>query len=136
VGGIRGTVTSSKGPEAGVWVAAETEDLPARFRKIVVTDIRGRYALPDLPAANHKISVRGYGRVDSQAVEAKPGTTALALTSVIAPDAWAEAQYYAAICWFSLLQVHSKSEFPMPIPATDVRGAGVFDGPPTREVRT
>ena len=28
---IGGTVTSAKGPEAGVWVVAETKDLPTRF---------------------------------------------------------------------------------------------------------
>ena len=40
---IGGVVTSAKGPEAGVWVIAETTDLPTRFVKIVVTDDRGRY---------------------------------------------------------------------------------------------
>ena len=45
-GVITGVVTSAKGPEAGVWVIAETDDLPTRFRKIVVTDDRG-----PLPAA-------------------------------------------------------------------------------------
>src|SRR5262249_11705840 len=35
---IGGVVTSSKGPEAGVWVIAETTELPTKFVKIVVTD--------------------------------------------------------------------------------------------------
>lgn len=48
---IGGVVTNERGPEAGVWVIAETESLPPRFRKIVVTDDSGRYVLPDLPAA-------------------------------------------------------------------------------------
>jgi hypothetical protein len=39
---IGGVVASAKGPEAGVWVIAETTDLPARFIKIVVTDDRTR----------------------------------------------------------------------------------------------
>jgi len=39
---IGGVVTSAKGPEAGVWVVAETTDLPTKFAKIVVTDDRGR----------------------------------------------------------------------------------------------
>jgi len=30
---IGGVVTSSKGPEAGVWVIAETKDLPTGYRK-------------------------------------------------------------------------------------------------------
>src|SRR6202451_745417 len=48
---IGGTVTSSKGPEAGVWVIAETTDLPTRYIKIVVTDDKGQYLIPDLPKA-------------------------------------------------------------------------------------
>jgi hypothetical protein len=62
---IAGTVTSTKGPEAGVWVIAETTDLPTKLIKIVVTDDRGRYLLPDLPPANYTVWVRGYGLVDS-----------------------------------------------------------------------
>src|SRR4051794_36487334 len=58
---IGGVVTSTKGPEAGVWVIAETRELPTRFAKIVVTDDRGRYLVPDLPKANYDVWVRGYG---------------------------------------------------------------------------
>jgi len=72
---IGGVVTSSKGPEAGVWVIAETTDLPTKFRKIVVTDDAGRYLLPELPKATYKVWVRGYGLVDSKAVAAMPGKT-------------------------------------------------------------
>ena len=61
---IGGVVTSSKGPEAGVWVIAETTDLPTKLAKIVVTDDQGRYVLPDLPPANYQVFVRGYGLVD------------------------------------------------------------------------
>jgi len=46
---LGGVVTGRNGPEAGVWVIAETTDLPTRFRKIVVTDDRGRYLIPELP---------------------------------------------------------------------------------------
>ena len=49
---IGGVVTSANGPEAGVWVVAETTELPTRFRKIVVTDDAGRFVLPDLPKAD------------------------------------------------------------------------------------
>src|ERR1041385_5026439 len=70
---IGGVVTSSKGPEAGVWVIAETTDLPTRYIKIVVTDDRGRYLLPDLPKANYNVWVRGYGLVDSAKIKAVPG---------------------------------------------------------------
>ena len=57
---LGGVVTSSNGPEAGVWVIAETADLPTKFSKIVVTDDRGRYLIPDLPKANYSVWVRGY----------------------------------------------------------------------------
>src|ERR1700675_1686666 len=69
---IGGVVTSAKGPEAGVWVIAETKDLPTKYVKIVVTDDRGRYVVPQLPKANYKVWVRGYGLVDSQPVQATP----------------------------------------------------------------
>jgi len=70
---IGGLVASSKGPEAGVWVITETSGLPTNFIKIVVTDDQGRYLLPELPAATYKVWVRGYGLVDSKAVEGTPG---------------------------------------------------------------
>src|SRR5687768_7374826 len=62
---IAGVVRGASGPEAGVWVVAETSDLPTKFAKIVVTDDRGRYLLPDLPQASYDVWVRGYGLVDS-----------------------------------------------------------------------
>src|SRR5688572_33341726 len=70
---IAGVVTGSKGPEAGVWVIAETHDLPTRFAKIVVTDDQGNYLIPDLPNATYDIWVRGYGLVDSPKEKATPG---------------------------------------------------------------
>ncbi len=115
---IGGVVTSSKGPEAGVWVIAETSDLPTRFRKIVVTDDAGRYLLPELPKATYKVWVRGYGLVDSKPVEARPGKN-LALTAVVAPDARAAAQYYPGDYWVSLIKIPPKSAFPMKVRARD-----------------
>src|SRR3989454_1601268 len=100
---IGGVVTSSKGPEAGVWVIAETTDLSTKFAKIVVTDDRGRYVMPDLPKANYNVWVRGYGLVDSPKVRTEPGKM-LDLTAVAAPNAAAAAQYYPPIYWYSLLQ--------------------------------
>src|SRR6266851_1089255 len=70
---IGGVVTSAKGPEAGVWVIAETTELPTKFARIVVTDDQGRYVLPDLPRARYQVFVRGYGLVDSARVPANPG---------------------------------------------------------------
>src|SRR5437879_13549760 len=95
---IGGIVTSQRGPEAGVWVIAETTDLGTRFAKIVVTDARGRYVVPDLPKATYNVWVRGYGLVDSPEVEAEPGTL-VDLAAVIAPNAKEAAQYYPAIYW-------------------------------------
>ncbi len=103
---IEGTVTSAKGPEAGVWVVAETTDLPTKYAKVVVTDDRGRYVLPQLPAANYQIFVRGYGLVDSTRVTAKPGQR-LDLKAVVAPDGRAAAQIYPANYWLSLLKISS-----------------------------
>ncbi|MDX1390635.1 MAG: carboxypeptidase-like regulatory domain-containing protein, partial [Acidobacteriota bacterium] len=70
---IGGVVSSSNGPEAGVWVIAETDDLDTRFARIVVTDDAGRYVVPDLPEADYELWVRGYGLVDSEKVSATPG---------------------------------------------------------------
>ena len=70
---IGGVVTGPKGPEAGVWVIAETRDLGVRYIKSVVTDDRGRYVVPDLPAASYVVWARGYGLVDSPRDVAKPG---------------------------------------------------------------
>src|SRR6204780_2448648 len=82
---IGGVVMSSKGPEAGVWVIAETTDLPTKFVKIVVTDDQGRYMLPEMPQATYQVWVRGYGLVDSTAVQGTPGKQ-INLTAVVAPS--------------------------------------------------
>src|SRR5712664_1063884 len=117
---IGGVVTGPRGPEAGVWVIAETNDLATRFAKIVVTDDQGRYVIPDLPKANYNIWVRGYGLVDSPKVQSAPGKT-LNLTAVPAPNAAAAAEYYPAIYWYSMLQVPDKNEFP----GTGATGNGI-----------
>ena len=108
---IGGVVTSAKGPEAGVWVIAETTDLPTKFTRIVVTDDRGRYVVPDLPRGIYTVWVRGYGLVDSEPVQAAPGMP-LNLQAVVAPDARSAAAVYPANYWFSLLQFPPKSDFP------------------------
>ncbi len=107
---IAGTVTGPRGPEAGVWVIAETSELPTRFVRIVVTDDRGRYLLPDLPKADYSVWVRGYGLVDSPKLRAAPGGR-LDLKAVAAPSPRAAAEYYPAGYWFSLLRVPDASEF-------------------------
>ena len=109
-GDIAGVVTGAKGPEAGVWVIAETTDLPTKFARIVVTDDKGRYLVPDLPKANYSVWVRGYGLVDSPKMRAVPGRS-LNLTAVQAPNATAAAQYYPAIHWYSMMKIPDKSQF-------------------------
>src|SRR5580765_1479100 len=120
---VGGVVMGPNGPEAGVWVIAETSDFATKMRKIVVTDDGGRYLVPDLPKANYQVWVRGYGLVDSRPVSAKPGSR-LALTAVPAPNARAAAQYYPANYWYSLLRVPEKTAFPLtvPVPAPAARG--------------
>ncbi|MEE2848220.1 MAG: carboxypeptidase-like regulatory domain-containing protein, partial [Gemmatimonadota bacterium] len=108
---IGGVVTGPNGPEAGVWVIAETTDLPTTFNRIVVTDDDGRYVLPDLPDATYDVWVRGYGLIDSEKQSVTPGNTH-DLTAVIAPDPHAAAQYYPAGYWLSLISVPEKDQFP------------------------
>jgi hypothetical protein len=108
---IGGVVTGPRGPEVGVWVIAETTDLPTRFSRTVVTDEQGRYLVPDLPKANYSVWVRGYGLVDSSKVQSAPGRV-LNLTALTAPNPRAAAEYYPAAYWYSLVQVPAKSEFP------------------------
>jgi hypothetical protein len=107
---IGGVVTGPKGPEAGVWVIAETRDLPTRYAKMVVTDDQGRYVVPDLPKAKYKIWVRGYGLVDSEKVDAQPGQQ-LNLRAVAAPNDAAAAQYYPAAYWYAMMKIPGEDQF-------------------------
>jgi hypothetical protein len=119
---LGGVVTSPRGPEAGVWVIAETTDLPTKFAKMVVTDDQGRYVIPDLPKAKYKVWVRGYGLVDSPKADSEPGKT-LNLRAVPAPDEKAAAQYYPPIYWYSMLKVPAPNEFP----GTGRQGNGIAE---------
>ncbi|MDA1326170.1 MAG: carboxypeptidase-like regulatory domain-containing protein, partial [Proteobacteria bacterium] len=107
---IGGVVSGPNGPEAGVWVIAETRDLGTRYIKAVVTDDQGRYVVPDLPSANYDIWVRGYGLVDSPKLRSGPGKI-LNLSAVPAPNAATAAQYYPAIHWYSMMKLPAKSDF-------------------------
>jgi hypothetical protein len=107
---LGGVVSSANGPEAGVWVIAETTDLPTKYTKIVVTDDRGRYVLPGLPKADYSVWVRGYGLVDSPKVRSAPGKI-LNLNAVPAPNEAQAAQYYPAIYWYSMLEIPGTDQF-------------------------
>jgi len=108
---LGGVVRGPNGPEAGVWVIAETNDLPTKMVKIVVTDDQGRYVLPDLPKANYTVWVRGYGLIDSPKVTTAPGKI-VNLTAVPAPSEAAAAEYYPPIYWLSMAKMPEPSEFP------------------------
>jgi hypothetical protein len=109
---LTGVVTGAKGPEAGVWVIAETNDLPTRYTKIVVTDAEGRYAIPDLPKARYSVWVRGYGLADGDKVAAAPGST-LNLRAGREASPKQAAEIYPSMYWFSMLKVPAASEFPL-----------------------
>ena len=120
---IGGVVTGPNGPEAGIWVIAETTDLGTKFAKMVVTDDQGRYVVPDLPKAKYKIWVRGYGLVNSTKVDGEPGKI-LNLAAVKAPTEAAAAEYYPAIYWFSMIKAPDQASFP----GTGPDGNGINPG--------
>src|SRR3982074_814396 len=107
---IGGVVTGPNGPEAGVWVIAQTTELPTKYAKMVVTHHQGRYVLPDLPKAKYQVWVRGYGLVDSPKVDGEPGKQ-LNLRAVAAPNEAEAAKYYPAIYWYSMLKIPDASQF-------------------------
>ena len=120
-GYITGVVRSDKGPEAGVWVIAETKDLLTNFIKIVVTDDQGRFMLPELPNATYNVWVRGYGLVDSAKTQLKPGANSVTLKATLAKTAQEAAQVYPGNYWLSLMEPPAKNLFP----GTGTQGNGV-----------
>src|SRR3989440_7616674 len=109
---IQGVVQSEKGPEAGVWVIAETKDLLTNFIKEVVTDDQGKFLVPDLPTANYKVWVRGYGIVDSMPVTMKPSNTSVTLKTTTAKTPQEAAKSYPGNYWLSMLEPPAKNLFP------------------------
>ena len=106
---IGGIVASADGPEAGVWVIAETDDFDTRFARIVVTDDEGRYLVPDLPEADYELWVRGYGLADSAKVEAERGSI-IDLSAIVAPSELVAAQVYPAAAWYAMMHLPDESE--------------------------
>ena len=106
---IGGVVTSTKGPEAGVWVIAETTDLPTRFARMVVTDDQGRYVVPDFRKPTTTSGCAAMGWLIRR--RSKRARQNLNLKAVVAPNEAAAAQYYPAIYWYSMLKIPEKSEF-------------------------
>ena len=132
---IGGTVTSGKGPEAGVWVIAESMDLPTKMARIVVTDDQGRYVVPDLPRGSYQVFVRGYGLVDSARQTARPGQQ-LNLKATLAPNARAAAEVYPAAWWLSMAEIPSGPLQPRQV-TDEIRGClncHQLGGKATREI--
>jgi hypothetical protein len=127
-GVITGVVTSEKGPEAGVWVIAETDDLNTKFRKIVVTNDQGRFLVPELPRANYRVWVRGYGLADSKPVNGRAGQD-LKLTATVARTPQEAAKIYPANYWLSLMEMPKPNEFP----GTGAEGNGILPSTQTRD---
>src|SRR6266436_2076909 len=108
---IGGVVRGPNGPEAGVWVIAETTDLPTKMNKTVVTDDQGRYLIPDLPKANYIVWARGYGLVDSARTQSEPGKI-VNIAAIPAPSEAPAAEHYPAIYWYAMLVSVNKHMFP------------------------
>jgi len=117
---ISGTVVGGDGPEAGVWVVAETDDLPTRFTKIVVTDDEGRFVLPELPEATYDVWVRGYGLADSDPIRVERGEEVL-LVAEYPGTPQEEAAIFPPNYWYSLMEVPPAGEFP----GTGAEGNGI-----------
>src|SRR5437879_12119656 len=123
-GYITGVVRGDKGPEAGVWVIAETKDLLTNFIKIVVTEDQGRFMLPELPTATYSVWVRGYGLVDSAKTQMKPATNSVTLKATLAKTPQEAAQVYPGNYWLSLMQPPATNLFP----GTGAQGNGLGVG--------
>ena len=63
----------AKGPEAGVWVIAETDAFTRASRRSSSPTIAVAIVIPDLPAAKYAVWVRGYGLADPPRVAGDAG---------------------------------------------------------------
>jgi hypothetical protein len=72
---IGGVVNGPNGPEAGVWVIAETTDLPTRFARMEVTDNQGPLCGAGFAQGQiQNIGCGGCGLVDFPKVDGEPST--------------------------------------------------------------
>jgi hypothetical protein len=117
---ISGVVQGRDGPEAGVWVIAESDDLGTGFAKIVVTGDDGRFVLPELPSAAYEVWVRGYGLADSEPIAAAPGDDVV-LAAAYPSTPQEAAAIYPANYWYSLMEVPGAHDFP----GTGAAGNGI-----------
>ena len=124
---IAGVVNGPGGVEAGVWVIAETTNLPTKFAKIVVTDDKGRYVIPQLPKANYLVWSRGYGLRDSEKTQAAPGKTVNIKSAAATPQE--DAEHYPGMYWYSLINIPGADQFP----GTGEKGNGISDNIKTQE---
>src|SRR5437667_50628 len=125
---IGGTVIGPKGPEAGVWVIAQTTDLPTPYAKVVVTDDKGRFLIPQLPKGNYDVWVRGYGLADSEKMRTTSGKT-LTLNAKPASSEKEAAEIYPGMYWYSMIKVPGKDQFP----GTGEKGNGISPNIKTQE---
>ncbi|MEX2365980.1 MAG: carboxypeptidase-like regulatory domain-containing protein, partial [Pseudohongiellaceae bacterium] len=105
---IGGVVTGEEGPEAGVWVIAETGSFDTFFARSVVTNDDGQYVIPDLPGAEYQVWVRGYGLQDSAKTSATPGAEVDISVQTASPAEAAEG--YPAAYWYAMMHLPTKEE--------------------------
>ena len=127
---ISGTVMGPKGPEAGVWVIAETGDLPTKYAKVVVTDDKGRFVIPELPKASYSVWVRGYGLSDSDKQQAAPGKS-VKFNVRMAGSAKETAELYPGMYWYSMLKIPAADQFP----GTGDKGNGISENIKSQRLR-
>ena len=110
---MAGVVSGPRGPEAGVWVIAETTDLATKFVRIVVTDDQGRYldarlAEGDLQRVGARLRPRRFAE-GRRRRRARRSTS----TAVAAPNARAAAAVLSRRATGSRCsRCRDKSEFP------------------------
>ena len=101
------------GPEAGVWVIAETTSPPTRLIRIVVTDDRGRFVIPDLPKAPLAQRLGSRLRAGGLAEDHCPARRKPGAEGVAAPPTSARRRATTRRSdWYAMMQMPPKSDFP------------------------